>query len=219
MYSLLDVDYYVNSLLLLKKELEKRDENFKNYTILYFYDIQDKEIISGHINFLKDVFDIPFTDINNLNLTDWQQLLLMSNCTHHVIANSTFSWWGAYLNDNNSKIVTYPEVWLDNNSINKDLIPSQWNIINIKINVINIFYINLKHRLDRKTSIETQLKNLKSFVQSFLFSCTRLEAIYNNNGAIGCGQSHILALQKADLMKLPYILIMEDDLILKKETI
>ena len=175
LYTLLDIDYYVNSLLLLKKELEKRDENFKDYNILYFYDIQDKEIVSGHINFLKDVFDISFTDINSLKLYDWEQLLLMSKCTHHVIANSSFSWWGAYLNENNSKIVTYPEIWLNNNSINKDLIPSQWNMITMKINVINIFYINLKHRLDRKRSIETQLKNLKSFIQNFLFSYTRIE--------------------------------------------
>ena len=44
-------------------------------------------------------------------LSDWEEMLLMSCCDHHVIANSSFSWWGAYLNPSPEKLVYYPIEW------------------------------------------------------------------------------------------------------------
>jgi len=44
-------------------------------------------------------------------LSDWEEMLLMSCCDHHVIANSSFSWWGAYLNPSPEKMVYYPMEW------------------------------------------------------------------------------------------------------------
>jgi len=48
-------------------------------------------------------------------LSDFQELFLMANCKHHIIANSTYSWWGAWLSDQNSGITIAPKIWFANN--------------------------------------------------------------------------------------------------------
>jgi len=54
-------------------------------------------------------------------------LYLMSQCRHNIIANSSFSWWGAWLNQNNDKIVVTPKQWFKLQHLNtKDLIPEKW---------------------------------------------------------------------------------------------
>ena len=57
----------------------------------------------------------------------------MSICHHNIIANSTFSWWGAYFNSNPEKIVCYPSLWFGSYyPVDvKDLCPPSWNRIRI----------------------------------------------------------------------------------------
>jgi len=58
----------------------------------------------------------------------FEDLALMAKCRHQIIANSTFSWWGAWLNPNPNKIVIAPKIWFANFPKNdtRDLIPEEW---------------------------------------------------------------------------------------------
>ena len=61
----------------------------------------------------------------NKNQDSWQDMFLMSQCKHNILANSSFSWWGAWLNSYENKIVIAPKQFL-NIGDSKDLIPDSW---------------------------------------------------------------------------------------------
>lgn len=69
---------------------------------------------------------MTIVDINDSS-RGYEDLRLMSLCRHHIIANSTFSWWGAWLNQSQRKIVVAPRRWFNNSKRNaKDVIPQSW---------------------------------------------------------------------------------------------
>ncbi len=69
----------------------------------------------------------PVTFVENSQSNPIPDLVLMSMCRHNIIANSTFSWWGAWLNRNPDKIVVAPKNWiLDSQFKTDDVLPDSW---------------------------------------------------------------------------------------------
>jgi len=130
-FNILEYSYYHSALLrVIQNELPISITT----TVLVFYEPEDHVMVSEIVDRLKAdrVFArITFVYIDT-NISDWEQLFIMSNCKHNIIANSTFSWWGAYFNVNPKKIVCYPSVWYrhKHSHINTDgLHPPTWHCI------------------------------------------------------------------------------------------
>lgn len=98
-------------------------KKYKN--VKYFVFSDDLKWVEENIEFNDQTV---FVDINGIDhaLCD---IYLMSHCKHHVIANSSFSWWGAWLNMNPDKEVYYPYRWFIGERETKDLIPMNWREI------------------------------------------------------------------------------------------
>jgi hypothetical protein len=71
--------------------------------------------------------DFPLHLVSDGRLRDFEELTLMSRCRHHIIANSSFSWWGAWLNPRPDKIVCAPRIWFLDPALDaRDLVPGAW---------------------------------------------------------------------------------------------
>lgn len=84
-------------------------------------------VFSDDIEWTKKNLIIPnatYVDWNK-DIDSWQDMFLMSKCKHNIIANSSFSWWGAWLNENREKIVVTPSRFL-NRGNSKDVICDGW---------------------------------------------------------------------------------------------
>jgi hypothetical protein len=127
-HPLLPLNYYINS---LRKMVHLSGKDV--YKVIYFYENGDKEYVDKMVGELKKEFPkMSFFSVDH-SIPDWHQLLIMSLCNHNIIANSSFSWWGAYFNTQTDKIVCYPSVWFGEiaNNNTKDLCPTDWNKINV----------------------------------------------------------------------------------------
>ncbi len=66
------------------------------------------------------------TFVSHPGIKDYEEIMLMSLCKYNIVANSSFSWWGAWLNSNNNKIVVAPSKWFNVPKDTSDLIPDNW---------------------------------------------------------------------------------------------
>lgn len=87
-------------------------------------------IFSDDMEWVRENLKIDFPCeyvCHNIGAESYRDMQLMSQCQHHIIANSSFSWWGAWLNPRVDKMIVAPERWFpDRKRQTNDLIPPQW---------------------------------------------------------------------------------------------
>jgi len=107
-------DYYHRSFVHMNKSIEKPN---------YFVFSDDIEWVKNNLNISGNINYIEHTNVQS----SWEDLLMMKNCKHNIIANSTFSWWGAWLGDQDGRIVIAPNKWFANKEIDdSDIVPDRW---------------------------------------------------------------------------------------------
>lgn len=110
--------YYEEAISIINSKIE-------NPTLVFFSD----DSVWVKENFETLIFDKIFVD-HNKELDSWMDMFLMSICSHNIIANSSFSWWGAWLNENPEKIVIAPKKWFQSKEIDiKSIIPEEWIVL------------------------------------------------------------------------------------------
>ncbi len=116
--NLIETDYYKNSIIYFQEKFSK-----SNYKFVVFSDDQEwsRNYMKKKFPHIKHIVPI---------LKDYLELYLMSCCNHQIIANSSFSWWGAFLNANPGKIIIAPKKWFGVEGPYKhDLYMEDWIII------------------------------------------------------------------------------------------
>ncbi len=107
-----DMTYYNKAIEYIKNEV-------KNPLMCVFSD--DPEWVKKEFKIGKVIF------AGNDILKDYEQMYLMSICKHNIIANSSFAWWGAWLNQNSNKIVIGPKRWAVNKTSDElEILPKTW---------------------------------------------------------------------------------------------
>lgn len=113
MYGPCSLDYYADAV----RKIEKLVPNPS-----WFVFSDDIAWVRKNLQFPRDA-----TYVSRQSISDIEELMLMATCKHAVIANSSFSWWGAWLNPNAKKVVVAPLPWFDTHADgHKDLIPASW---------------------------------------------------------------------------------------------
>lgn len=111
-YRLCSLDYYKNAIKIISSNVNNP----------HFF------VFSDDMDWVKDNLPIPhmhtFVDINSAHEGHFD-IELMKHCKHNIIANSSFSWWGAWLNQHPSKIIIAPRRWFAN-GCKIDIVPDQW---------------------------------------------------------------------------------------------
>jgi hypothetical protein len=107
------MDYYKSAIL-------KLDEKFSD--LKYFIFSDDINWCKSEFNFLKS----PIFIEEEPEKKSSQDLFLMSYCKHNIIANSSYSWWAAWLNKSHSKLVIAPKKWFANKLNDSDICPETW---------------------------------------------------------------------------------------------
>jgi hypothetical protein len=131
-HNVLGYSYYERSLsyILSKLSIPVNEEFKMKIKVLYFCEKEDNKTVSEHIERLNEKWRfLEFVKVDDA-IADWKQMLIMSLCNSNIIANSTFSLWGAYFNlKKENKHVCYPSVWFGpclNHNFVDDMFLDDW---------------------------------------------------------------------------------------------
>lgn len=110
------MDYYMSAIKYITDK--EHDPHFFIFSDDYEWSVENFKFLN-----------CPVTCIKNGPEKNYEDIFLMSQCKHNIIANSTFSWWGAWLNRNATKIVIAPKKWFNtqkSTTVTDDIIPGSW---------------------------------------------------------------------------------------------
>ena len=114
----------VCNMLYYQKALAQLELTEDGLSIFVFSD--DIEWVQSNFSFLRDK-NVKYIN-HNKGVDSYMDMYLMSQCKHNIIANSTFSWWGAWLNRNPAKKIFAPKIWFLNSPgyDGNHIVPDQW---------------------------------------------------------------------------------------------
>lgn len=117
-----NISYYKRAIATMQKKIPELH--------LYIFS-DDPNWVRNHLS-----LTVPVTFISNGNsienqLRPAQELVLMSKCNHHILSNSSFGWWGAYLNPSSTKIVLAPNIWNNGHIPQPNILPTGWIQISV----------------------------------------------------------------------------------------
>lgn len=113
LHGVCSISYYKKAISILKDKISNP---------VFFIFSDDMDWVKSHLPI--DAAEVVYVD--DADNKDYDDLRLMYSCKHNIIANSSFSWWGAWLNANPGKIVIAPKKWTQSGYYNPDLIPEKW---------------------------------------------------------------------------------------------
>ena len=109
-----DVRYYKRAVMEVLKSKKKAH---------FFIFSDDLDWAQSNLDFIDNKTFIRLES----DIPDHEEMYLMSQCKHNIIANSSFSWWGAWMNKNSKKIVIAPKKWFKKLKINQNqIVPHDW---------------------------------------------------------------------------------------------
>lgn len=114
-----EVDYYKKAIDYIKSRVQS--------PLFYIFSTDEEWCMDNLVPLCPDSYKI----VNwNKGEYSYEDMVLMSKCKHNIIAHSSFSWWAAWLNPNDKKIVIAPEKWINLNGVKDKPQLNNWILIN-----------------------------------------------------------------------------------------
>lgn len=117
--STLPVSYYRNAQRMIESRVRRPT---------YYIFSDDQEYARRHLGSMERAVYVA----DNPEAAGHEDLRLMAACRHHIMANSTFSWWGAWLNPRPEKEVVVPDVWMNNKPTDPNMVAPGWTVVPAK---------------------------------------------------------------------------------------